>query len=280
MPTGRPLRVHYRPMLQYPQIDPVALQLGPVAIHWYGLMYLAGFLAGWWLGRVRAARPGSGWRPEEIGDLLFYLAVGVVVGGRLGYVIFYDFSRFLGDPLSLLRVWQGGMSFHGGFLGVLVAMGLYARRSGRPFFAVTDFLAPLVPPGLFAGRIGNFINGELWGGPTDLPWGMVVGGARWGDVARHPSQLYEALLEGVVLFLILWLYSARPRPTMAVSGLFLMGYGGFRTLVEMVRVPDAHIGYLAFGWLTMGQALSLPMVAAGALLMGLAYRRRPAADGR
>jgi len=267
-------------MLQYPQIDPVALQLGPVAIHWYGLMYLAGFLAGWWLGRVRAARPGSGWRPEEIGDLLFYLAVGVVVGGRLGYVIFYDFSRFLGDPLSLLRVWQGGMSFHGGFLGVLVAMGLYARRSGRPFFAVTDFLAPLVPPGLFAGRIGNFINGELWGGPTDLPWGMVVGGARWGDVARHPSQLYEALLEGVVLFLILWLYSARPRPTMAVSGLFLMGYGGFRTLVEMVRVPDAHIGYLAFGWLTMGQALSLPMVAAGALLMGLAYRRRPAADGR
>lgn len=280
MPTGRHLRLHYGPMLHYPQIDPVALQLGPVAIHWYGLMYLAGFLAGWWLGRVRAARPGSGWRPEEIGDLLFYLAVGVVVGGRLGYVVFYDFSRFLGDPLSLLRVWQGGMSFHGGLLGVLVAMGLYARRTGRPFFAVTDFLAPLVPPGLFAGRIGNFINGELWGGPTDLPWGMVVGGSRWGDVARHPSQLYEALLEGVVLFVILWLYSARPRPTMAVSGLFLMGYGGFRTLVEMVRVPDAHIGYLAFGWLTMGQALSIPMVVAGAILMALAYRRRPAAGGR
>lgn len=280
MPTGRHLRLHYAPMLHYPQIDPVALQLGPVAIHWYGLMYLAGFLAGWWLGRVRAARPGSGWRPEEIGDLLFYLAVGVVVGGRLGYVVFYDFSRFLGDPLSLLRVWQGGMSFHGGLLGVLVAMGLYARRTGRPFFAVTDFLAPLVPPGLFAGRIGNFINGELWGGPTDLPWGMVVGGSRWGDVARHPSQLYEALLEGVVLFVILWLYSARPRPTMAVSGLFLMGYGGFRTLVEMVRVPDAHIGYLAFGWLTMGQALSIPMVVAGAILMALAYRRRPAAGGR
>ncbi len=280
MPTGRHLRLHYGPMLHYPQIDPVALQLGPVAIHWYGLMYLAGFLAGWWLGRVRAARLGSGWRPEEIGDLLFYLAVGVVVGGRLGYVVFYDFSRFLGDPLSLLRVWQGGMSFHGGLLGVLVAMGLYARRTGRPFFAVTDFLAPLVPPGLFAGRIGNFINGELWGGPTDLPWGMVVGGSRWGDVARHPSQLYEALLEGVVLFVILWLYSARPRPTMAVSGLFLMGYGGFRTLVEMVRVPDAHIGYLAFGWLTMGQALSIPMVVAGAILMALAYRRRPAAGGR
>ena len=259
-------------MLTYPDLDPVALQIGPVAVHWYGLMYLAGFAAGWWLGRVRAARPGSGWQREEVGDLLFYVVVGILLGGRLGYVLFYDLGRVMEDPLVVLRVWQGGMSFHGGLLGVLGAMYLYARRTGRTFFTVTDFIAPLVPPGLFAGRIGNFINGELWGAPTALPWGMVVGDPRWGDVPRHPTQLYEALLEGLVLFVILWLYSARPRPTMAVSGLFLALYGLFRSAVELVRVPDAHIGYLAFGWVTMGHVLSLPMILAGAVLMALAYR--------
>lgn len=260
-------------MLHYPHIDPVAVSLGPVAVHWYGLMYLLGFLAAWWLGRVRAARPGSGWRREEPADLLFYGAVGVVLGGRLGYVVFYDLGAYVQDPLAILQVWRGGMSFHGGFLGVLVAMAVYARRSGRGFFQVTDFIAPLVPPGILAGRIGNFINGELWGGPTDLPWGMVVGGPYWGEVPRHPSQLYEAALEGLALFLILWFYSRRPRPTMAVSGLFLVGYGVFRFLVEFVRVPDAHIGYIAFGWLTLGQALSLPMVVFGVLLLALAHRR-------
>lgn len=259
-------------MLAFPHFDPVALQLGPVAIHWYGLMYLLGFLAGWWLGRLRAAAPGSGWRNDEPSDLLFYGAVGVVLGGRLGYVVFYDLGSYLQDPAAVLQVWRGGMSFHGGFLGVLVAMAAYARRSGRRFFQVTDFIAPLVPPGIFAGRVGNFINGELWGAPTDLPWGMVVGGPYWGDEPRHPSQLYEAALEGLALFLILWLYSRRPRPTGAISGLFLVGYGVFRFVVEFVRVPDAHIGYIAFGWLTMGQLLTLPMVVFGLILFAQAHR--------
>jgi phosphatidylglycerol:prolipoprotein diacylglycerol transferase len=264
-------------MLHYPDIDPVALELGPIAVHWYGLMYLAGFLAGWGLAVVRARRPGSGWSTREVGDLLFYVALGVVLGGRLGYILFYGLPGYLDAPLDALKVWQGGMSFHGGLLGVLVALWLYARRHGRTFFGVADFVAPLVPPGLFAGRIGNFINGELWGGPTDLPWGMVVGGY-WGDVPRHPSQLYEALLEGVVLFAILWWFSARPRPRMAVSGLFLVGYGVFRFLVELVRVPDPQFGYLAFGWLTMGQLLTLPMIAFGAALLWWAYRRNAPAS--
>ena len=259
-------------MLTYPDIDPVAIAFGPVQIHWYGLMYLIGFLGGWWLGRVRARRPGSGWQPQEIADLLFYVALGVILGGRLGYVLFYDLGGFLSDPLSLVRIWQGGMSFHGGLVGVLLAIWLYARRTGRTFFTVGDFLAPLVPLGLGAGRIGNFINGELWGRPTELPWGMVF--PHVDELPRHPSMLYEAFLEGLVLFVLLWLYSARPRPTMAVSGLFLLAYGVFRFAVEFVRVPDAHIGYLAFGWVTMGHALSAPMVAAGAVLMLLAYRRR------
>ena len=258
-------------MLSFPEIDPIALELGPLKVRWYGLMYLVGFAGGWWLGRRRAKRPGSGWKPLEVDDLLFYVALGVVLGGRVGYTLFYNLPAFLNDPTVLLRVWEGGMSFHGGLLGVLVAMWLFDRKYRKGFFPITDFVAPLIPVGLLSGRIGNFINAELWGAPTELPWGVVFPGA--GPLPRHPTQLYEAALEGVALFLILWFYSARPRPTMAVSGLFLVGYGGFRFLVELVRQPDAHIGYLAGDWFTMGQLLSAPMILFGLLLLGLAHRK-------
>jgi phosphatidylglycerol:prolipoprotein diacylglycerol transferase len=259
-------------MLQYPAIDPVALAIGPIQIHWYGLMYLIGFAGGWWLGRIRAARPGSGWTPKDVDDLLFYIALGVILGGRLGYTIFYNLPVFLQNPLSLFAIWQGGMSFHGGMLGVFVAMWLFGRRTGRSFFQVTDFIAPLVPIGLGAGRIGNFINGELWGRPTDLPWGMVF--PYVDSQPRHPSMLYEALLEGLVLFVILWLYSSKPRPFRAVSGMFMLCYGMFRFGVEFVRVPDAHIGFVAFDWVTMGHLLSAPMILFGLFLLALAYSKR------
>jgi phosphatidylglycerol:prolipoprotein diacylglycerol transferase len=256
-------------MLTAPQIDPIAIQLGPLAIRWYGLMYLIAFLAFWWLGRRRARQTGL-LQAQQVDDLLFYGALGVILGGRLGYVFFYGFEQLLADPLYLIRIWQGGMSFHGGLLGVLVAAWLFGRKHGLGFFGVTDFIAPLVPLGLGAGRVGNFINGELWGRVSDAPWAMVF--AHAGPLPRHPSQLYEAFLEGLVLFLLLWFYSAKPRPRMAVSGLFLVGYGAARTAVEFAREPDAHLGYLAGGWLTMGMLLSVPMVLVGAVLMGLAYR--------
>ncbi|MDX1595155.1 MAG: prolipoprotein diacylglyceryl transferase [Gammaproteobacteria bacterium] len=258
-------------MLTAPQIDPVAIQIGPLAVRWYGLMYLVGFLLAWWLGRRRARRSGL-LGPEQVDDLIFYAALGVILGGRFGYVIFYGFEQLLADPLYLLRIWEGGMSFHGGLLGVLVAAWLFGRKHGLGFFGVTDFVAPLVPLGLAAGRIGNFVNGELWGRVSDVPWAMVFPGA--GPSPRHPSQLYEAFLEGFVLFALLWWFSARPRPRMAVSGLFLVGYGTARFAVEFAREPDAHLGFLAGGWLTMGMLLSLPMVVAGAVLMLLAYRGR------
>ena len=261
-------------MLSYPDINPVAFDVGPLVVHWYGLMYLFGFVAGWWLGRVRAAQPYTPLEPPQVADLLFYVAFGIIAGGRLGYILFYDTATLMADPLRLFRVWEGGMSFHGGLIGVLVACWLYARRLGIGFMRLMDFVAPLVPVGLGLGRIGNFINGELWGSPTNLPWGMVY--PPLGEVARHPSQLYQFLLEGVVLFTVLWIFSARPRPTMAVSGLFLTLYGMFRFIVEFVRLPDAHIGYLALGWVTMGQLLSLPMILAGILFLLLAYRRKPA----
>jgi phosphatidylglycerol:prolipoprotein diacylglycerol transferase len=258
-------------MLPYPNIDPVALHLGPLKVHWYGLMYLIGFAVVWWLGRIRARQPDSGWDPEQMGDLVFYGALGAVLGGRLGYILFYNFPFFMADPLSIFKVWQGGMSFHGGMVGVFVAMWLYGRKFNKGFFEITDFIAPLVPIGLGAGRIGNFINSELWGRITDVPWAMVF--PNGGPLPRHPSQLYQAFLEGIVLFIILWLYSSKPRPKMAVSGLFLVFYGLFRFAVEFVRVPDVQLGYLAFGWLTMGQVLSTPMILSGGILMWLAYRK-------
>ncbi len=258
-------------MIEFAQIDPVAVRLGPLAVRWYGIMYLVGFAAAWYLGRRRARRPWSPARPEQIDDLIFYGALGVILGGRIGYMLFYGREQILEDPLALFRIWEGGMSFHGGLLGVLTAMWLYGRSIGTGFFALTDFIAPLVPIGLGAGRLGNFINGELWGRPTDLPWAVIVDG-----VPRHPSQLYEALLEGLLLFIVLWLFSRRQRPTMAVSGLFLLVYGISRFGVEFLRLPDVQIGYLAWGWFTMGQLLSLPMIAGGLLLLALA-RRSPRA---
>jgi phosphatidylglycerol:prolipoprotein diacylglycerol transferase len=259
-------------MLTYPEIDPVALSLGPVKIHWYGVLYLVAFASAWWLGRYRTRQPNSGWKVEQIEDVIFYGALGVVLGGRIGYVLFYNFSAFVDNPLMLFTVWEGGMSFHGGVLGVLFAMWIYARRQQRGYFEVVDFVVPLIPLGLGAGRIGNFINAELWGKVSDVPWAMVFPGA--GPEPRHPSMLYEFFLEGIVLFVLIWFYSARPRPAMAVTGLFGAGYGVFRTLVEFVRMPDAHIGYLAGGWLTKGMVLSLPMVVIGAGMMIYAYKKQ------
>jgi phosphatidylglycerol:prolipoprotein diacylglycerol transferase len=256
-------------MLIYPHIDPIALQLGPLKVHWYGLMYLIGFALVWWLGRVRAA--AKGFKPEEPGDIIFYGALGVILGGRIGYVLFYKFQAFLGDPLMLFRVWEGGMSFHGGLLGVILAMAWYAHKTQRHFFTVADYIAPLVPPALLAGRMGNFINGELWGRPTDLPWGMVF--PHVDKFARHPSMLYEALLEGVLMFILLWWFSSKPRPRMAVSGLFLLLYGTFRFLVEQVREPDAFLGFIAWDWLSMGMILSFPMIIIGVAFIWLAYAR-------
>lgn len=241
----------------------MAFSVGPVSVHWYGLMYLAGFAAGYGLGVMRAARPGSGWNSNEVADVLFYIAIGVILGGRLGYVLFYNPAYYLQNPLEILQLWSGGMSFHGGLLGVIVAMAWFAHKTQRGFFQVADFIAPLTPLGLLAGRLGNFINQELWGRATDLPWAMVFPATDPARIPRHPSMLYEAFLEGVVLFAVLWIYSRRPRLTGRVSGLFLICYGVFRFLVEFVREPDAHIGYLALDWLTMGQVLSIPMVLFG-----------------
>lgn len=265
-------------MIAYPEIDPVAFSLGPLKVHWYGLMYLTGFALALWLGSLRARASNGLWHPEQVSDLVFYGAVGVILGGRCGYVLFYHFDYFLRDPLWLFRIWDGGMSFHGGLIGVLVAMWLYGRTLGKTFFQVTDFLAPMVPLGLGLGRIGNFIGGELWGRATDVPWAMVFP-TDPSRLARHPSQLYQFFLEGLVLFTVLWFYSAKPRPRMAVSGLFLVIYGLARIAVEFVREPDAQLGFIAFDWLTMGQLLSVPMVLAGLAMMVWGYRRYPLVDG-
>ena len=257
-------------MLTFPDIDPVALSLGPVKIHWYGIMYLVAFGAAWWLGNRRAKQPGSGWNAEQISDVIFYGAMGTVLGGRIGYTLFYGFSNFLADPISIFRIWEGGMSFHGGLLGVLVAMWLFGRKTNKAWFDIMDFVAPLVPFGIGAVRFANFINGELWGRVTTSSWGMVF--PTGGPLPRHPSQLYEMFLEGIVLFFIVWFYSAKPRPRMAVSGVFALGYGSFRFFVEFFRQPDAHMGFVAFGWLSQGQLLSTPLIVLGIVLIVLAYR--------
>jgi phosphatidylglycerol:prolipoprotein diacylglycerol transferase len=258
-------------MLVHPQFDPVIVAVGPLAVRWYGMMYLVAFVGGWWLGRHRARRDAwRGWRVETVDDVLFYMVLGIIAGGRLGYVLFYKPGYYLAHPLEIFAVWQGGMSFHGGFLGVLVAMVLFARRTGKPWLAVMDFVAPLVPSGLAAGRLGNFINAELWGRPTDLPWAMVF--PLVDRVPRHPSQLYQFALEGLALFAIVWWFSAKPRPAGTVSGVFLMGYGVFRFIAEFARQPDDFLGLLALGF-TMGQWLSLPMIVAGAWLYRWSVRR-------
>ncbi|MCX7085730.1 MAG: prolipoprotein diacylglyceryl transferase [Methylococcales bacterium] len=256
-------------MLTFPQIDPVALTLGPVKVHWYGLMYLIGFAAVYFLGQKRAQVPWSVIKPEAIEDLVTYGAMGVILGGRIGYILFYNFSEFLNDPIILLKIWQGGMSFHGGMLGVFIAMWLFAKKQQCSMFQLTDIIAPLAPIGLGAGRIGNFINSELWGRSTDVPWAMVF--PNGGPLARHPSQLYEAFLEGFVLFTILWIYSNKPRPTMTLTGMALFFYGCFRFFIEFYRMPDAHLGFVALNWVTMGQILSTPMIVIGA---GLVYWAR------
>ena len=267
-------------MLIHPQFDPIALQFGPLAIRWYGLMYLIGFGAFFFLGRMRARR--DAWRGINealIDDLLFFGVLGVILGGRLGYILFYKPVYYLSHPLEIFMVWQGGMAFHGGFLGVLIAMALVARKHKLSWLAVTDFIAPLVPLGLASGRLGNFINGELWGrvAPADLPWSMVF--ASGGPLPRHPSQLYQFAMEGLLLFALLWFYSSRPRPIGAISGLFLTGYGVFRFVAEFFREPDDFLGLLAFS-LSMGQWLSLPMIVTGIAMLAWSYRRARASRSR
>jgi phosphatidylglycerol:prolipoprotein diacylglycerol transferase len=262
-------------MLPYPQIDPVAIALGPLKIHWYGLMYLIGIGGAWWLASRRGNAVAPSWNKDKLSDMVFWVAMGVILGGRLGYVLFYDLAAYIAEPAKMLRIWEGGMSFHGGFIGVMLASWWFGKRNGKSFFELMDFIAPLVPIGLGAGRIGNFINAELWGKATDLPWAMVFP-TDPQQLARHPSQLYQFALEGLALFAILWCYSRKPRPTMAVSGMFALSYGIFRFIVEFVRVPDTQLGYLAGGWLTMGQVLSLPMILVGIGLIWFAYHRQAA----
>lgn len=260
-------------MLQYPDIDPVAVSLGPLTVHWYGITYLVAFLAGWWLAKHRASKPGSGWKPDEIGDAVFYIVLGVIIGGKLGSLLFYQTELLFTQPLEALNPFGSlgfrGMSFHGGFIGVIVAFWLYARHTNRSFFQVADFFAPAFPIGLGAGRIGNFINGELYGRITDVPWGMVFPHA--GPEPRHPNQLYQFFFEGIVLFIIVWVFSSKPRPARAVSGVFAISYGIYRFFIEFVRQPDAGLGFIAFDWLTMGQLLSLPMILVGLYLLYSAY---------
>jgi phosphatidylglycerol:prolipoprotein diacylglycerol transferase len=255
-------------MIVYPEIDPVIFAIGAVKVRWYGLMYVLGFLAAWWLARRRSQFAHSLIKePNHVDDLIFYAMLGVILGGRIGSVLFYNWSTFAENPLYLFKIWEGGMSFHGGLVGVMTAMWWFGRKHELTMWQVTDFSAPLVPLGLGFGRIGNFINGELWGKPTDVAWGVLYKGQ-----VLHPTQLYEAALEGFILFAILWWYSLRPRPYMAASGLFLTLYGAFRFYIEFYRVPDQHIGYLAFDWLTMGQVLSAPMIIIGATMLVMAYR--------
>lgn len=279
-------------MLTYPAIDPVIFEVGPLAVRWYGVTYVIAFGIGWWLGRKRASQPGSTWKPTDVDDIIFYGALGAILGGRIGWVLFYGFERFLEEPSMLFKVWQGGMSFHGGLLGVLLAESILARRRGHLIADMFDFIAPLPGLGILSVRIANFINGELWGKPTTVPWGFLVEPDKLHQIQRqealnlcerfdvapcvlqlHASQLYEGLLEGLVLFVILWIFTSKPRPRLAPTGLFLICYGLARFSVEFVRVPDENRGYLLFDWVTMGQILSTPMILAGIAIMIYAYRK-------
>jgi len=273
-------------MFYYPYIDPIALSIGPIHIRWYGIMYLLGFLSTWWLGRKRLRQFRSSLITiNQFDDFLFYGILGVIIGGRIGYVIFYQTAGLLRDPLYLLRIWEGGMSFHGGLLGVLIATKIFTRRHHLPLFHITDLIAPLTPIGLGLGRIGNFINGELWGQPTTMPWGIrvpcnrfpaqcddLMPNALWSQ-PLHPSQLYEATLEGIGLFLLLRWFTSKPQPEMATSGLFLIAYALARGCIEIIRQPDVQLGYLAYGWLTMGQLLTIPMFIGGLTIFITAYLR-------
>ncbi len=250
-------------MITFPEISPYIFKIGSIGPTWYGLMYVIGFTLGYWLALKRADQL-SNWQRKDVENLLTYCILGVILGGRIGYVFIYQFPRFVEDPSYLFKIWEGGMSFHGGLMGVLLAVFIYKRRYDKTFFEVTDFIAPYFPIGLFFGRLGNFINAELWGRKTDLPWGVIFPNV---EGARHPSQLYEATLEGLVLFAILFTLSKKNLPTGRISGVFLIGYGVSRFIVEFFREPDAHIGYIAMNWLTMGQIQSVPMVLFGLYLL-------------
>ena len=255
-------------MLTYPEIDPVIFSIGFLKIRWYGLMYLLGFVVAIMLAKARTKKSWSPIKRSEVDDLIFYCMLGVILGGRLGYVIFYGWQQLTSDPFYVFRIMEGGMSFHGGLIGVLVALWIYGRKINKDMITMMDFVAPIVPLGLGFGRIGNFINGELWGKPTDVAWSFKVNG-----VSLHATQLYEALLEGLVLFLILWVFTKKKRPKMQSSALFLIGYGVFRFFIEFYRVPDAHLNYLAFGWVTMGQILTAPMIIIGMTMFILANNK-------
>ncbi len=256
-------------MWHYPQFDPIAISLGPLSIHWYAISYLVGISLAWWSLRIRSRRQNLGWSDEAVSDVIFYGVLGIILGGRIGYMLFYGYASLAENPLLIVQLWKGGMSFHGGMIGVFIALFFYARKHQRTFFEVSDFIAPCVPLGLGCGRIGNFINGELPGRITDVPWAVIYPGE---TIGRHPSSLYQAALEGPILFVILWIFASRSRPTMAVSGVFLLGYGVFRFISELFRQPDSHMGFVAFNWVTQGQLLSLPMILFGITFLFISYR--------
>ena len=257
-------------MWHYPDLDPIAVGLGPISIYWYAISYLAAIGLAWWTMGIRNRQHKLGWSDDDIADIVFYGVLGILLGGRLGYMFFYGFDSLLANPLSLFKIWQGGMSFHGGLIGVLVAIAVFAKRKGSTFFTLTDFIAPSIPLGIGCGRIGNFINTELPGRITEVPWAVIYPGE---SVGRHPSSLYQAVLEGVVLFAIVWMFAAKPRPKMAVSGVFLLGYGSLRIFSEFFRTPDSHIGFVMFNWITQGQLLSLPMVLLGIFFITYSYSK-------
>ena len=262
-------------MWSYPEIDPVALSLGPLKIHWYALSYLVGISLAWWVAGQRRTRLKLKWSDEQMSDIVFYAVIGTIAGGRIGYMLFYGYNELLENPLVVFKVWQGGMSFHGGLIGVSTAMWVYARKSGRSLFQIMDFVAPVMPLALGCGRIGNFINAELPGRAADVPWAVIYPG---DVIARHPSSLYQAATEGLVLFCLLYWYGNSKRPRMAISGMFLLGYGCLRFATEFFREPDVHLGYVAFDWMTQGQLLCVPMVLLGSGLLLYSYRDRFSAN--